>query len=156
MPVREERTGWRDQRISERHRQWGYDCPATDIDFLLLEYDTGKPAAIVEYKRDGASKPNLKRATYRALSILANCAKISFLIAFYWPKIWAFQVFPVNKYAKNHFKWGERFNEIEFVKMLYNLRNKVLNRVIEEKLNTEYPPANSGYSFDEDDDNPFD
>ena len=156
MPVREERTGWRDQRISARHREWGYNCPATDIDFLLLEYDTGKPAAIVEYKRDGASQPNLNRSNYRALSILADCAKIPFFIAFYWPKIWAFQVFPVNEYANNHFEWGERFNEIEFVKMLYNLRDRVLRRVIEEKLNNEYPPANSDYSLDVEDDSPFD
>lgn len=37
--VAEERNGWRDERISKRHRQWGRDCPAVDIDFLMLEYD---------------------------------------------------------------------------------------------------------------------
>ena len=156
MPVREERTGWRDQRISERHRLWGYNCPATDIDFLLLEYDTGKPAAIVEYKRDGAFKPNLKHSTYRAMSILADCAEIPFLIAFYWPKTWAFQVLPVNEYAKKHFALGENFSERDFVEQLYKLRRRTLPKTIENRLNTEYPLANSSYSFDEDDDNPFD
>ena len=156
MPVREERTGWRDHRISERHREWGYDCPAIDIDFLLLEYDTGKPAAIVEYKRDGASKPNLKRSTYRALSILADRAEIPFLIAFYWPKIWAFQVFPVNEYARTHFASGENFSERDFVEQLYKLRRRALPETIGNKLNTEYPPANSDYSLDAENDNPFD
>ena len=155
MPVREERTGWRDQRISERHRQWGYDCPATDIDFLLLEYDTGKPAAIVEYKRDGASEPKLKRSTYRALSILADCAKIPFIIAFYWPKIWAFQVFPVNEYAKKHFVSGKYFSERGFVEQLYRLRGRALPETIGNKLNAENPPANSDYSLETEDDSPF-
>ena len=34
--VRPERTGWRDEKLSQRHRMWGWDCPAVDIDFLLL------------------------------------------------------------------------------------------------------------------------
>ena len=37
MEVRKERTGWRDEEISRRHRLWGVSCAATDIDFLLVE-----------------------------------------------------------------------------------------------------------------------
>jgi len=47
--VRPERTGWRDLELSKRHRQWGWDCPGIDLDFLFLEYDRGKAVAIVEY-----------------------------------------------------------------------------------------------------------
>ena len=155
MPVREERTGWRDQRISARHREWGCACAAVDLDFLVVEYNFGKPVALVEYKNHRAEMPNLNHYNYRALTELADCTEIPLLLVFYWPNIWAFQVFPVNEYAKNRFKWGERFNEIEFVKMLYNLRDRVLKIVIEEKLNTEYPPSNSDYSLDAGDDNPF-
>jgi hypothetical protein len=38
---------WRDEAISQRHRLWGFNCPAVDIDFLMIEYDQGKPAACV-------------------------------------------------------------------------------------------------------------
>ena len=155
MPVKQKRTGWREQQISERHRQWGFNCPAVDLDFLLVEYNIGKPVAVVEYKRYGALEPNLKHPTYRALSELANGAKIPFIIVFYWPKIWAFQAYPVNKYAKEHFVWGEKFSEDGFVKKLYQLRQCVLLKAIEYKLNKECPPANSDYSLNVDDDSPF-
>ena len=49
MEVRQERTGWRDEALSKRHRDWGWDCPAIDIDFLMIEYDKGKSVALVEY-----------------------------------------------------------------------------------------------------------
>lgn len=59
----EERTGWRDQELSNRHRTWGHDCPAEDVDFLLdtqptmfndsfrlVEYYHARPKALIEYK----------------------------------------------------------------------------------------------------------
>ena len=47
---------WRDEWISERHRTWGYELPATDIDFMLLEYSGSKPIALIEYKTIGSMK----------------------------------------------------------------------------------------------------
>ncbi len=35
--VRQERTGWRDEKISQRHREWGYNCPAVDLDFEVVD-----------------------------------------------------------------------------------------------------------------------
>ena len=49
MEVRNERTGWRDEGISRRHRLWGVTCAATDIDFLLVEQNYNTPRAIVEW-----------------------------------------------------------------------------------------------------------
>jgi hypothetical protein len=60
----EERTGWRDEELSLRHRlYWGRDCPAVDVDFMLsdapemfddnfrlVEYYHSKPKALIEYK----------------------------------------------------------------------------------------------------------
>jgi hypothetical protein len=45
--VKKERSGWRDLELSGRHRRWGWDCPAVDLDFLFLEYDKGKAVALV-------------------------------------------------------------------------------------------------------------
>lgn len=50
MTVKQERTGWRDQVLSQRHRTWGFDCPALDLDFILAEYDTRVPVALIDYK----------------------------------------------------------------------------------------------------------
>ena len=59
-----ERTGWRDERISQRHRLWGVECQAIDLDFLLVEYrseyDDIRPVAIIEYKHECAPSQNLK------------------------------------------------------------------------------------------------
>ena len=54
--VRLNQTGWRDEWISNRHRTWGFDCPATDIDFLMVEYTNRNPIALIEYKTVGSLK----------------------------------------------------------------------------------------------------
>ena len=50
MNVKQERTNWRDEALSQRHRQWGWNCPGLDLDFVFLEYDKGRAVAVVEYK----------------------------------------------------------------------------------------------------------
>jgi len=32
-------------QLSDRHRQWGDDCPMVDLDFLMCEYNHGVPVA---------------------------------------------------------------------------------------------------------------
>lgn len=141
--VRQERTGWRDEAISSRHRVWGFNCPAVDLDFLVAEYNVGKPVALIEYKHNLAWIPNLQHATYRALSDLADGyrdAPLPFLVVFYWPDLWAFRVLPVNTVAHEHFITGDTFSEREFVRRLYRLRRLVLTRELEGKLNDALPP----------------
>lgn len=145
--TRLERTGWRDQGISNRHRQWGFNCPCVDLDFLVAEYNVGKPVALVEYKHYMARQPTLDHATYRALSALAdnyNEGGLPFLVAFYWPDIWAFRVLPVNEIAKKYFKPMEEFTEFEFVVKLYHLRRLTIAKELEGKLSkTPVPPDDS-------------
>jgi len=72
--TRPERTQWRDQKLSERHRAWGFNCPAIDIDFLMVEFHTGKPVAIIDYKRYTGSIKNLNQKAlmqYQRLLIIA-------------------------------------------------------------------------------------
>ena len=45
-----ERHNKRDEILSAKHRRWGYDVPAVDIDFLLVEYDRAKVQALIEYR----------------------------------------------------------------------------------------------------------
>lgn len=142
--TRQERTGWRDARVSARHREWGFHCPAVDLDFLVAEYNVGKPVALIEYKHFQARMPMLEHPTYRALTDLSDNysdGSLPFIVAFYWPGIWAFRAHPVNGVAKAHFVEGEMLTEREFVTRLYRLRRLRLTRTIHDKLNDLLPTS---------------
>lgn len=148
--TRLERTGWRDQEISNRHRAWGYNCPAVDLDFLVAEYHKGLPVAIIEYKHYMARQPVLDHPTYRALSALADNYSdggLPFLVAFYWPDIWAFRVIPVNDCAKKHFAQLEEFTEYDFVARLYRLRRLTLAKALEGELRKIPIPADDSAAY---------
>jgi len=137
--VNGERTGWRDQAISGRHRAWGVNCTAVDLDLVLVEYHLARPVAIVEYKHFRA-KVELGHANYRALRDLADRAGLPFLIAFYWPDTWAFRVHPMNDNALKHFEYGGHlFNEREFVERLYRLRSIFVEETLLPQLGTRLP-----------------
>lgn len=134
-----ERTGWRDQAISGRHRTWGVNCTAVDLDLVLVEYHLARPVAIVEYKHFRA-KVELGHANYRALRDLADRAGLPFLIAFYWPETWAFRVHPMNDHALRHFEYGGHlFNEREYVERLYRLRSIFIAETLLPQLGTGLP-----------------
>ena len=138
-----ERTGWRDEAISRRHRMWGFNCPGADLDFLMVEYNRGVPCALVEYKHYRAAPVDLRAPTYRALLSLAESAKIPFFVAHYWPETWAFIVTPANLRADLHYFTKTRFTEREFVATLYELRRlKLAGKDAEDvaRLNAIAPP----------------
>lgn len=104
---------------------WGCNCPAVDLDFLLVEYNIGKPVALVEYKHIGAWVPDIKHATYRALADLADGYRLEglpFLITFYSNEDWWFRVHPINQMARKHFSDGQILTEREYVTTLYRIR----------------------------------
>lgn len=128
---RVERSGWRDQAISERHGKWGFNCPAVDLDFVMLEYNHGKPAALVEYKHKNAKQVDPSHATYRALKDLADNYKAGPLpcfVAVYDPEDWSFIVTPLNGAAREHYEHcvGQKLSEQRFVRSLHLLRADVL------------------------------
>jgi hypothetical protein len=137
-----ERTGWRCQEISERHRDWGYNCPAVDLDFLVAEYNLGKPVALIEYKHFKARVPDTLHPTYRAITDLADRygdKGLPFAVVFYWPSCWAFKVYPINSLALTWFSRGEMLTEREYVKRLYRMRGQVLTDHLAGRLKDELP-----------------
>lgn len=129
--VREERTGWRCEQISRRHRQWGYNCPCVDLDFMVAEYNHGKPVALIEYKEKRAAPPSIGHPTYKALVALADGYKhgaIPCAIVFYCSEKWWFEILPLNEAAKVWCgeKTGIKLSEKRFVTGLYMLRKTVL------------------------------
>jgi len=136
--TRPERTQWRDQKLSERHRKWGFNCPAIDIDFLMIEFHVGKPIAIVDYKRYTGSIKNLNQKSINAISTLASNSNIPFFVVFYWDDVWAFQITAINNIAKNILQQhkinkNKILTEQQYVSFLYKLRNIKLTKE-EEKL----------------------
>lgn len=138
-PVAIERTGWRDAALSERHRQWGWNCPAVDLDFVMAEYNHGKTCALVEYKHRNARKPDLAHPTYQALADLANGYRggpLPFFVAFYDDETWAFSVLCVNEAARRYYAGRENtwMTEQRFVESLYRLRKQVLDAQDQEAI----------------------
>lgn len=141
LPVRQERTGWRDGQLSQRHRAWGFNCPAVDLDFLMVEYNRGLPCAIVEYKHHGAKMPEtFEHPTYTAVWELADRARLPFSVVVYWPETWAVRVHPVNERAMQFYKGVRYLTEREYVTSLYKLRGLAIRADIIETLNATRPP----------------
>jgi hypothetical protein len=123
MPeVKRERSGWRDADLSERHRRWGWDCPAVDLDFLFLEYDKGKAVAIVEYKHERAAPQYASHPTYQAMIDLGTRAGVPVFAARYKGDFSLFSIIPLNVHAKKFLGERKAMTEGEWVSFLYKLR----------------------------------
>jgi hypothetical protein len=130
-----DRTNWRDEKLSLRHRDWGMDCPAVDIDFLLCEYNHSKPVALIDYKlRENANKGYRHDSSIRTVANLADCANIPFFVVYYncLNNCWQFMLVPINKIASDnkveyHSKW---LTESEYVNFLYSLRGYNIQKYI--------------------------
>jgi len=126
MKVSDERTGWRDGRISDRHRQWGYDCPALDIDFLMLEYDAGKAVALVEYKHEDAPVVRRSHPSIQAVIDLAYRAGLPAFVVRYADDFASWYVIPLNDHARAVVDTEGSLTEAEWVELLYRCRGRPL------------------------------
>jgi hypothetical protein len=135
MPeVRPERTGWRDMNLSERHRLWGWNCPAVDLDFLFLEYDKGKAVAIVEYKHERARPQMPLHPTYQAMRDLADRAGVPFFACRYKADFSEFIVTPLNGKSKVILAERESMSEAGWVSFLYSIRGRKIPEALVNEL----------------------
>lgn len=135
----EERTRYKIQ-ISRRHRTWPDDCPGTDLDSLMCEFNHSVSVALVDYKNplthDDLRRTN--RATINVLGSLydANTRQLPFFVVKYFPESdWAVKVLPANDSA---WDWLARYEpkpvfgewipmtQHKYVAFLYFLRNGAL------------------------------
>lgn len=138
MPeVRPERTGWRDEALSRRHRRWGWDCPAVDLDFLFLEYDHGKASAIVEYKNEHAAPQYASHPTYQAMIDLGNRAGLPVIACRYSDDFSVWKVVPLNEHAKQHIPHRIETDEKGWVKLLYRIRGYDVPQSVLDGIDTE-------------------
>lgn len=123
-----ERTGWRDTDLSNRHRLWGKNVPATDIDFV--EYDNSAPKSIFEWKHEG-SQFLRDDTTTTVKRIIADKCGIPFFMVVRDSMMTCFYVHAKNIFARNFLEnYGikESIYKIEgednFVCFLYNTRGR--------------------------------
>lgn len=131
--IRDERTGWRDEKISNRHREWGFNCPMVDIDFLCVEYDSSQPKILVEYKHENANmdfnrlKPDgAAPHSYKALKRLADASEIPFIVVVYPSEFEWFRVHPMNSYAQKYVSETKVYSELRYIALLYEMRGRAV------------------------------
>jgi len=136
-----ERTNWRDEDLSKRHRLWGYDCPAVDLDFVLTEYDNGTPCALIDYKYRTALRWDNADANSVVLAKLGVMARLPAAIVTYHDDPWQFCWHPLNEEARSLMRGtrGRVLNEKQYVAGLYALRGRTLPTQVSDRLDP--PPA---------------
>lgn len=122
--VKQERTGWRDLRLSQRHRLWGFNCPALDID-CFIEYDNGEPAALIEYKNERAGEQT-HSASYKALWMTAERADLPHFVVWYSSDFSRWTVYPVGINAAQFLSEKATYNEAGYVSFLYRIRGRTM------------------------------
>ena len=123
-----EKTGFRDEALSLRHRSYGFNCPAVDIDLLMIEYDLAAPVGLVEFKYHLMKNIDLAHPTYRAIAELCSGyrnAPLPFFLSRYWDNPWMFEVTPVNDAARRVVRHDKTMmDEVNWVTLLYYLRRR--------------------------------
>jgi len=131
-----EQLGWRDARISQRHRLWGV-CPATDLDFPLLEYSSAMPKALIEYKHR-SFRVDLDHRSLLALGTLASNSKIPAFVAEYDPDTWVVKLHALNAeawdYMEAHKETFRRMSEEQYVRVLHDLRGIAVPQGVLDRL----------------------
>lgn len=123
-PVAPERTGWRDEKISLRHRQWGFDVPAVDLDFIMMEFDHARVCCLVEYKNEFAAIQYPTHPSYRAMIDLADRALIPFIACRYGSEFSWWKAHPLNKFARKYLQGPTELSEKGWVELLYRIRGR--------------------------------
>ena len=128
----------RDAILSAKHRTWGYNVPAVDIDFLMIEYDQSVAKALIEYRHiNGAVRVD---ASVKAIIDLADRAGLPFFIVQYyyatddgtrWKEATVdtpafFRITTMNKLAEQaYFSWGDEWmSEQQYKDWLHQIRGR--------------------------------
>lgn len=121
--VKPEKTGKRDLALNDRHRTWGWNVPAEDLDFL--EYDNKKAVALVEYKKENAPLVPSSDANLLALCDLADRAGIPAFVVRYAVDFSWWTVRALNEIARSIIPRPlVKIPESEYVEFLYKIRGR--------------------------------
>ena len=114
--------------LSDRHRIWGFGCPATDLDLVMIEYDQGIAFAVIEYKAGLERKlTEGERWSLRAIKDLADRADLPAYVVKFEDDPWRFHVQPLGARGAGQLPMGDHdrvLTEQEYVDFLYQLRGR--------------------------------
>jgi hypothetical protein len=125
------------------------NCPAVDLDFVLLEFNHGAPVAVVDYKHCAKVNPldDLNEWAIAAMAALYNerGEHLPFFVARYWPDTWAFKVLAMNDPAREWLResWVP-MTEQAWVTLLHRIRSEALTLGDQKqiaRLNRKLPPV---------------
>ena len=148
----EEIYGYRDWELSQRHRNWGCDCPMQDADMIVWEYASRRVKAIVEYKHERVDRRGLESSL--AADVLRDAAggRYPAWITVYDRVRWVFRITPVNELAQELFADKKWYTERQYVELLHRLRGLTAPpHVLEACRDTfDYPPLDDDLALDAD------
>lgn len=111
---------------SQRHRLYGYNCPAVDIDLLLSSADSGNPAALIEFKRKFWAAVDQYDINVKVVRAVAEAAGLPYLLVAYLD----IDTYHVHEGSD---RW-RTYTQIEYLYYLDGLRSNAL-------LVSQAPPA---------------
>ena len=131
--AREELKRREHQGLSQRHRTWGEQVPATDVDLFLIEYDFRRAVALIEYKDDSPRPLSYsERTSMAAIRDVGDRARLPFYLVRYRARDWTFIVHAENPLAHETLPdvLGRRLSELEYVEFLYRLRGREVPDIV--------------------------
>lgn len=93
----------------------------------MLEYDTGRASALVEYKNEHAKIQYASYPSYQAIIDLGNKAGISVLACRYSDDYSRYKAVPLNDNAKKFISAPAELKKSEWVRLLYKIRGREVN-----------------------------
>lgn len=135
--VRRQDTNWRDTALSDWHARHEFDMPAAGVRLPMVEYDRGRPVAVISYQPRGfrlaGDRPTLRLSlAHISLGSLRNedGKELPFFTVVYDMRNWAYRMLPHNDAALTFLGLGFRdwvtVTERHFVGLLYRLRRRVM------------------------------
>lgn len=125
--VRSERTNWRDSNLERVHNQYGYELPCDNVEFLMAEYDMSTPVAAIDFRLKG------RLTSGHSDAVLKLCSNRKTEIPYF---INEYEInnnimsnivcIPCNDSADSIVDKNQILTEKEFVKMLYRIREKIV------------------------------
>lgn len=131
----QQRSPFRHEDISLRHRKWG-PLGLCDIDaWYTLELRGKRPVALVSYKREGYKEALESEMTADGFIALGELAHLPVFEVIYSADLTVYIVEPKNTPARG-IHTGGIMDEHSYVSLLYRLRRMSMPRDVKESLRT--------------------
>lgn len=143
---RNERTGWRDESLSQLHRYLPDYCSMNDIDWLAGEFNFNVPTALIEHKNersgDWTSDRIKNNVGVKRIQILANNSNIPAYLCVYKTDLSEFEFIALNKQAVDAFPnntkpdYRRTYNLQDWAKFMCHLHHQICPQSVLDGIET--------------------